>query len=401
VLQFANLDRIAPARLQQWFASAVAAHRWNGLFVVGDAAVLVSAERHPALTRPFAQWSAAARWLAHSAHLGDAADVERALLGTLRRPDQPVASTAAGNGRAAVLPVLHAWLAPTGCEAAAGERSVLMSWSAQQAELRRQVAAIRGLDDSAAGRAQAQAIALRFLPRGAGHAVLQAALGLPGLDGEPVLSPAIASRRAFALDPTFFEALPAVCGGLPTVQQTRGDLEDLAQLPLPTRLAALCCEDSPFAVALRARFPSPCARALVAQLAIGPLLPAAAGALRELADPFVLREAARAVEGRSGERELLGLWRHDLPAPDLLLALLQRTPADRLALAAAMRGRRGADCRLLLAGLLEAEELAVRSIAGELLRDTMDAAVPYDPQWSQSARHEAAERLRSLHNRAP
>jgi hypothetical protein len=48
VLQAVALDRVAPAHLQQWLAAASAAHPWNGLFVVGDAAVLVSALQRPA-----------------------------------------------------------------------------------------------------------------------------------------------------------------------------------------------------------------------------------------------------------------------------------------------------------------------------------------------------------------
>lgn len=402
VLQAAALDRVSPQRLQQWFAAAVDAHAWNGLFIVGDAAVLVSAAERPAVGEPLPQWSEAARWLAHSAHLGSAEDVLHALVGTLRKPREMVAlAPAATAGRAAVLPVLHAWLQPEAAPAATAGDSLLWNWTAQQAELRRQVAIIRGLDGSEEARGKAQAIALRFLPQGAPHPVLQAALGVAGADAIAVLSPMVASRRAFALDPTYFDTVPAVCAALPTVQQARGELEDLAQLPPTARLVALCSDDTPLAIALRVRFPSACAQALVAKLAVEMLSPAEAGALRELADAFVLREAERGLVARGALRELLGIWRHDLDPPAALAVLAQRSSADRAALATALRGRRLPSCWLLLAALLEAGEIEVRSIAGEVLRDCVAVPIPYEPQWPQSARHEAAERLRSLHNRTP
>ena len=401
VLQAVALDRVAPAHLQQWLAAASAAHPWNGLFVVGDAAVLVSAPQRPAVRATFAQWSDDARWLAHAAHLGCTDDVMSALRGTVCRPREAFAPVAGAVGRAAALAVLHAWLQPEPVHEAMRADSLLSHWTAQQAELRRQVAHIRSLDSSATARAEAQAIALRFLPQGAPHALLQAALGLEGADGVPVVAPATAIRRAFAIDPTWHQSLPPVCAELPSVQQASGELEDLSRLPPPARLAEICAEDTPLGVALRVRFRSACARALVIQLAAAPLSPAASGVLRELADPFVLREAVLVLQARAGERELLGLWRHDLPPPAALAVLLQRSAADRAALATALRGRRDPGCWLLLAALLEAEELDVRVVAGELLRDAVAGAVPYEPQWPQSARHEAAERLRSLHNRAP
>ena len=74
---------------------------------------------------------------------------------------------------------------------------------------------------------------------------------------------------------------------------------------------------------------------------------------------------------------------------------------DRRTLAAALRGRRDPSCFGALANLLEADEVEVRELAAVALVYACGDRVPYDPNWLQSARHEAAQRLRSLHNRAP
>ena len=410
VLQAIALDRVAPATLHQLFGAAAAAHAWNGLFVVGNAAVLCSAAapiRWQQLPS-FAQWSDDARWLAHRAHLGSLADVQHAMLGTLHEVAPPFAASPSAPGRAAALAVVHAWVraaAPatesTSMGAGLAADSLLARWSALQAELRSAAARLRTLADDAEGRATAADLAARFLHIGAPLPELQAALGLPGRDGVALRQPAAASRNAFALDPTFFHHVPEVCRTLRVPLQPAGDLEDLAMLPVGAQLLAACTEDSPLAIALRARFPTACARALVAALAQAPLEPAAQQALRELADPFVLQEASIAVAGRHGEKELLAIWRGDLAMPPTLALLLRRAVEDRRLLARALGSRRDARSHDTLATLLEDEAVLVRAVAGESLRQVVGERIPFDPEWPQSRRHEAAERLRALHNRAP
>jgi len=172
-------------------------------------------------------------------------------------------------------------------------------------------------------------------------------------------------------------------------------------VPPPERLRQSCVGDGPKAVALRVRFPSACARALLEALAAGPLAPDASLALRELADPFVLAEAGRVLLPGAREGELLALWRVDLPMPAALSDWSARGPAARRALAAALRGRRDASCLPVLADLLVADEPEVRRLAGEALQQALGERVPYDAEGPESERRRAAERLRSLHNRAP
>ncbi len=347
-------------------------------------------------------WGDDARWRAHEAHLGDGDDVHRALLGTLPAAApadvDPRAPAAAGSHRAAVLDVVRAWLVPA-AGAPAGD-SVLARWTTAQAELRAACARIRAFADDADGRAAAAALAARFLHVGAPRPELQAALGLPLADGTTLAAGAAASRRAHAIDPTFFAASPAVCATLPMPTQRTGPLEDLASLPDRARLAELAGGDDPFAVALRARFPSRCARALVEALANGPLDAAASQALRELADAFVLREAAAVLGPRGRVRELLSAWRGDLPMPPLE-ALARGDVDDRRTLAAALRSRRDASCLPVLATLLDDDALEVRTLAGNALAQLLPERVPYDPAGPRAAHHEAAQRVRALHNRTP
>lgn len=401
VLHTIALDRCPPAALQALFAAAHGAHAWNGLFAVGDAAVLVSGVAAPAWERlqPVACWPEAARWLAHRAHVGDLRDLRLALLGELS-PPTPAPDRHEGVGRAAALAVVHAWVRPAPAPPAGGP-SLLCRWQGLQAELRAAVQQIRRLPDDDAGRQAARAIAGRFLHVGAPRSELQAALGLGGGDEPPLRVPAAASRAAHALDPELFAAPPPVLASLPVPHQRTGDLEDLAVLPAPARLAVVAAGDNPLAIALRARFPTECARAFVQALAAGPLEPAAAEALRELADPFVLAEAARALAPRGRLRELLGLWRADLPMPDALAALAHGGGDDRQLLAASLRGRRDPSLYGALADLLQAPESAVRALAAEALQQALPGKVPYDPDWPPADRAVAAERLRSLHNRWP
>lgn len=404
LLQCVALDRASASDLQRLFASALAAAAWNGLFVVGDAAVLVSAPGPIAWSTvpTFSAWNDDARWLAHQAHCGELADLQRAMLGTLRWPNaSEVGDEPAGVGRAACLRVVQDWLAPAAEVPPTSSESTLPRWQALQAELRRTEAAMSALGPDVGSRAEAQRLAARFLPIGAPSARLQAALGTAGADGVSLTAPALASRRAHALDPTFFADVPPFARELPVVRDEAGALEDLAWLPARPRLAVACRGQDPRALALRVRYGSACARALVEALAAAPLDDAGIEALRELADPFVLGQAANVLQGQGRMRELLALWRADLPLPAALRSLLAGSVEDRLGLAASLRGRREPSCLPVLAELLVDDALPVRRLAAEALQATHGDLVPYDPIGPESQRTAAADRLRSLHNRAP
>ena len=409
VAQVLSFDRTPARMLRALFAAAAIAHGWNAVFAVGESAVLLSAAAAPDWPPPaaFAAWSDDARWIAHRAHLGDLADLQRACLGTLRAlpsslcwDDEPWPEPGE-TGRKAVLEVLHEHVQPAPDVPVPGSGSVLLHWVGMQAQMRAAVAAMRELGADAKSQAQAAGIAARFLPTGAPAAMLQAALGLPDAQGVLLRDLSAASLRAHAIDPTFLAAAPAVFAQLPRPRQARGDLEDLATLPAPDRLREWCTGDSPRAVALRARFGSRCARVLVEALAQQPLHGAMYEALRELADPFVLAAAGHALTRRSAVRELLGFWRCDLPMPQALDLLRCSTIADRRALLEALPGRSGRVVSEPLADFLVAPEHELRRIAAVVLRQLVGDVVPYDPDWPSSALNEAADKLRAMHNRNP
>lgn len=412
VLQPFALDLVAAERLRALLAAAAVAHPWNAVLMVGDDAWLLSTSAPPAWPADdvLGGWSDDARWLAHAAHVGGTADVRRAVNGTVLSAaaaaarselDPPV--DAAVVGRRAALGVLHDLLRPEPLAEVVDPRSLLLRWLALQSNLRSAADQLAGLGDSDADIAQAQAIAVRFLPIGAPAACLQAALGLPATDGQPLVDPAQAVCRAHAIDPTFLDARPPV---LRVVQRrptaARGDLEDLASLPEPGRLAELCVGNAPLAVALRVRFGSACARALVGVLAQRPLQPAESEALRELADPFVLDEAGRVLAARHAAVDLLAWWRRDLPMPPALACTLRSADADvALRIVRALGGRSDGDSMRALAECLCAESLTLRQAAATALRESLGDRIAYDPEWPRSTLIEAADRLRSLHNRAP
>ncbi len=398
VLQAIAGSSTTPQRLAALFAAAVAVHPWSGVVAVGDSAWLLSLPGPPdwASAEPMSRWEPEAKWTAHAAHLGDLGDLQRAVLGRIR--NVPSAATGEGDSTTATL---RAWLEPLAAPEPDEAGSVLMRWLGRTADLRAAASAIAAMADTPADRARAQAIAAKFLHIGAPSAILQAALGLPDTDGVTLVAPVQAVLRAHAIDPTFFaEAPPVFTGGeRPTAE--RGDLEDFARLPAGERLATLCSGDAPMAVALRARFPSRCARVLLEAFARGPVPPAAVAALRELADPFVLAEAVRIAALRNATAEALAVWRGDLPLPALLRSQCEADPALRPAVASALAGRRDAGSVALLADFLESSAIEVRRAAATSLRATTGDAVPYDPDAPRSAVKEAAERLRSLHNRKP
>ncbi len=404
VVQPFLLDGVPPDRLRRLLAAAAVAHPWNGVFAVGDCAVLLSAGRAPDLAGrgEIASWPAAARWLAHAAHVGECADLERALLGTVAAAPAPRDDDGLAVGRPAALRVLHELLQPPPAPPAAGPDALLWRWVGETAAVRRAVETVRGIAApggiGAEERERAQREAARLLHRGAPAAELQAALGLGAADGVSLLAPEAAALRAAAIDPTLFDALPPVLAGLPQPRRRTGELEDVAALPAGRRLAELSVGDGAFAVALRARFPARCARALVDRLADGPLPPAAAQALRELADPFVLAEAGRVLAAQGRSAELLGLWRGDLPMPAALAPLARTAPTT---LAPALVRRTDARSLDALALLMTADDLAVRQTAAAVLADLPGGPVAYDPAGSREDWNAAAARLRALHNRGP
>jgi hypothetical protein len=412
VLQPLALDRSPPALLAALLAAAAVAHPWNGLFAVGHTAVLVSAAAEPRWPTPavVAQWPTEVRWLAHAAHLDPAQDLPLACLGVVLAA--PVGPAGASSSILwANRSLLRRWLAPLPGQVA-GPHSLLEYWRAREADLQAAertlgLAGTAGEDPAGAGEAAtvpaaAQALAARFLPIGAPRAGLQAALGLTDAQGVRLRNRELATRCAHALDPTFgTQRLPPVLRDLPVPADPTGPLEDFSRLPFGERMVAWCSGEQPRAVALRARFPTAAARALVDALARGPLPPAAQQALRELADPVVLAAAAAAVAARGEPLQALAFWRGDLPLPDCLASAYHADPACREPLLLAVTGRRDAGSRELLAHGMAASEARLRRVAAGVLRDTVGGAIDYDPDWPASQRLAAAERLRTLHNRTP
>ncbi|MEO6594025.1 MAG: hypothetical protein ABIP94_04660, partial [Planctomycetota bacterium] len=415
VLQSLAVERSPIRAVRALLHAASLAHAWNAVFAVGDGAVLLSSaavpewmERTAAGTDgEFAGWPEDARWIAHAAHLGGLADLRRACLGTVgpaasesRIADEALSFGDGKTGRATFLAVCAEMLQTLPVEPGQSG-SVLLQWSVQAAELRRTADAMRSLGTGPDAAAEAQAMAARFLHLGAPLPILQAALGLPTSDGVTLRDPASASLCAFAIDPTFFANVPPVLAQLPQPRQAIGALEDIAELPGPDRLTELCVGDAPLAVALRARFGSRCARALLRQLAAQRLTPTQAQALRELADPFVLAEASRLLRCRGSLPELLSLWRGDLPMPSALAELARGGATERRLLACALHGRRDPSVFGVLAEFLVAPEGELRELAGAALRAAVGDRVPYEPDWPRSALNEAADRVRSMHNRRP
>jgi hypothetical protein len=399
VCQPIALDRVSVLVLEAWFDVVTKAHAWNGIYAVGNAAVLVSASHKPVWKSGLEGWCHEARWAMHDAHLIGPEDLEVAFFGTLKHRNDAVAGR--GTGRD-VARLLMRWLAIPELVPPATQLSLLRRWQTRFDDMTRAKGRLITLSNDAAGRAKAQSIAARFLPMGAPAPWLQAALGLAGEDEVALCDPSLASRSAYAMDPTFFATPAAVYASLPLPMQKRGDLEDLFRLDDGPVLARRCVGISPQAVALRARFPSRCARSLVGQLADAPLEDDAAMALRELADPFVLREIASVVVAPGRWRELLIFWRADLPLPQALQQVAKTgTLADRRLLASALRGRRDPSCYPVIAEFMVADDLELRRRAGVALRMAAGEFVAFDAHWPRSRRLDAATRLRDLHNRKP
>jgi len=404
------LDRVSGSLLESWLRVVRDVHPWSGIYAVGNAAVLVSSTERPRWRRRgFADWCEEARWAMHAAHLGGPRDLDVAFLGAVKAS---AGGAARGGGGQDVAELLMRWLTIPAFSAEdlkqdllasrPSESAVLRRWQRHQSDVSRAKGRLLALPDTAEGRQDAQAIAAQFLPMGAPAPWLQAALGLAGPDGVVLRDSSLASRCAYGMDPTFFQASAPVFASLPRPNQPRGDLEGLWRLGDGERLVQRCSGNRPQAVALRMRFGSRCARSLMAALRNATLDPDVGLALRELADPFVLMEASRVLVPQGRWRELLTFWRGDLPCPHALLEIAERAGLeDRLALASALRGRRDPSCYPVIAVFLASEELELRKVAAEALRMAVGERVPFEAHWPRSRRLDAARELRVLHNRKP
>jgi hypothetical protein len=420
------LDDAPPALLTDLLAAAAAVHPWVFVYLAGGCAALVTSGLEPDAPAPLA---GAASWLGHAAGLGGAADVALACLGRVppqtpaRGEDELLLLLRAVRGTAAEnLAVLGASivtddlgrvrLAATAAAPGAFAElrrhlgahpdSVLLRRLDLDARLADAEAAVRRLPDASdQSQAAAAAFAAGFVHVGCPSALLHAALALPNRQGDRLAEPEAAAAIAVAIDPGVFAAVPPVLAGLPRPAPGTSPLEGFAVLPEPARLAALGAGDGALAVALRARFPSRCAHALVEVRKSRRWTPAEVEALRQLADPFVLAAAGEVLRRQAAARELLSLWRGDLAMPVALADLARGTPVERVALAQALACRADARSLAALADALVDLDVAVRTAAGAALLRTAGDRVPYDPEWPRSRLLAAAERVRTLHNRLP
>ncbi|HLQ37899.1 MAG TPA: hypothetical protein VK348_08865, partial [Planctomycetota bacterium] len=385
------------------------------------------------------QLSAACRWRLHEAGLGSGDDVELALLGTFTAPlpgggelddDLPALLAApVGRPRAGNVALLRELLQRHGSSTAVADLRLSLRHAEPTDsdalpplaalvdqhpdamlpgdELRRaRIAAARALlwacdpaDAAAVARAAAAAAALGHF--GCPAAELQAALALTDRIGEQQKQRTTAVACALAIDPLLAAAPPRVLAELFDGVPAAGPLEGIAVLAADKLLVNDCTGQTPAAVAWRARFPSRCAAALLRAAATRGLTADETTALRELADPFVLREAGRELPPGGTLRDLIALWRRDLPMPAVLLPLQRGGPADRIALLEALAGRLDRRSITVLADLLQDDELPVRTAAAAALFRCVGDRVAYDPEWPETERRAAAERLRALHNRRP
>jgi hypothetical protein len=437
VLQPFLLAATPPPLLAALLAAAAAAHPWCGVLladgigvVVGSGAPL-SAER---LAAGYALLPAAERWRLHAVHIGAADDFATLLLGVVPpaaagpRDDELLLLPPAAADAAAAAAVLRAALggapsvplllhgAPGPELTAAMQRAeelarvlsdgVLPGAELERARWRLAEAQLLACDPQQPQcTAEAAALAAQFLPRGCPRALLQAALALPDANGQRQREPAAAAALALAIDPACAATAPPVLAPVfaaaGTLPSPRSPLLDLRRLPAPELLAQRCVGGDPSAVALRARFPSECAAALVAAWGRAPLPAPALLALRELADPFVLNAAATALAARRARVEVLLAFAVDLPTPLGVAELAHGTPAERAQLCEALAWHRDARAIELLAAGLDDPDVAVRRSAGAAVAHVAGGRVPYDPEWQQSARLDAAARLRALHNPPP
>ncbi len=209
-----------------------------------------------------------------------------------------------------------------------------------------------------------------------------------------------AMRTALALDPTIFDQwamLRVERAPEPGVVHD-GPFAAIALLPEGRDLVRRAVEPGAVGVAFRARFRVKVGYACLGLLATAPLVKEHGATFRAVLDPAFLTFAVIAVRAREGDvvREILPLWRRDLPIPEGLDALLREGPDKRSALASALSGRKGRPELALLGRLLMDTDLAVRRVASVTLFRTLGDAVTYDPESSEAERREAVEQLKRV-----
>lgn len=439
VLQAFALDATPPSLVENCLRSAAAVHAHASLFVVGDSVVVLGLGDRPDWERARARLgalSSSARWRLHQAGIGDLDDLRDAQLVRLQRGRcaptdldvEGVRLDDASGGRPAVVAALEralerevSGLARTRLDAwsgdAAREQAALRALQTLVAErpesvlLRREWLAVgvrnadRVIAAAESGKPEsvqaARALAVRFFHVGSPSPSLQAALALPDAKGEAVRDRRAAGRAALALDAGFADAAPAVLRSVLAGQQAHTPLADLGRLPAAERLVELAVGDGPFAIALRQRFGSRCAEALVGALARAELALPAQSALRELADPFVLARALDALRGRDADLELVRAWRSDLPTCAAIRSVFELSATARQAVLVAAGGRLDAGSLELVAKGLDDEQELVRSAAATALFRSLGDRIVYDPAWPAERRRAAARELLELAQRNP
>lgn len=439
VLQAFALDATPTSLVENCMRSAAAVHGHAILFVFGDGAVVLGLGDRPDWERAGAhlqRLSQKARWRLHQAGIGDLDDLRDAQLVRLQRgrcaptdldvetvrcddSDRGRSSVVAAIERAADGAIdelararLDAWSGDAAREASAQKAlQGLVAARPESVLLRREWLAVgvrsadRAIQAAEATRPEsvqaARALAVRFFHVGSPSPSLQAALALPDAKGEAIRDRRAAGRAALALDAGFAEVAPPILRSVLAGQQAHTPLADLGRLPAGERLVELASGDGPFAIALRHRFGSRCAEALVGGLAHAePTLPAQS-ALRELADPFVLARALESLRRRGTELELVRAWRADLPACAAIRSVFGQSATARQAVLVAAGGRLDPGSLELVATGLDDEAELVRSAAATALFRSLGDRIVYDPAWPAERRRAAATELLELAQRNP
>ena len=432
------LDRASPRLVAAVLSAASNAHPFCRVVVSDRTAVVACLTREPdprVVAQRFAQLSLDARWRLHAAGIGSPQDLDDALVldalphgRPMRDADVRALSQMAnehgseGNlaGNLRVLRSIPSRLLPA-CWSArldalsddaaawpaadsalanavrAAPGSVLLRRELVQLRVRRAELAILAADRAVPEQvANAAAMAARFLPFGCPSPVLQAALALPDRVGQRLKERRAAANAALAIDPSLYGVASPLLRDVLEGSQPRSPIEDFARLPSDSRLCELAVQEGPLAVALRTLHGSRCARALVDEWGRAELSNGALSALRELADPFVLEAANAQLARRSAQKELVRIWRADLPATAAMRSLLDGTAAQRQALMVAIAGRVDEGSLDALGKGLVDEDEGVRNAAGAALFRSIGDSIAYDPNWPQDRLREAAAKLATL-----
>jgi hypothetical protein len=432
------LDRASPRLVAAALSAASKAHPFCRVVISDRTAIVACLTRQPdpsAVEQRFAQLSLDARWRLHAAGIGSPQDLDDALVLDALPHGQPMRDADArallqmanehgseGNlaGNVRVLRSIPSRLLPA-CWSArldaiaddaaawptadvalanavrAAPGSVLLRRELVQLRVRRAEQAILAADRAAPEQvANAAAMAARFLPFGCPSPVLQVALAVPDRVGQRLKERRAAAAAALAIDPGFYGVASPLLRDVLEGSPQRSPIEDFARLPSGSRLCELAVQEGPLAVALRTLHGSRCARALVdewgrAELSIGALT-----ALRELADPFVLEAAHMQLARRAAQKDLVRVWRADLPATAVIRSLLEGPAPQRQALMVAIAGRVDEGSLDALGKGLVDEDEGVRNAAGAALFRSIGDGIVYDPSWPQDRLREAAAKLATL-----